>query len=179
MKKLLVVLTVFALLSCNEQNKREHEALQAKLVNFEAKETEEKKVREYAEAYVNAMNSPNWKTEIRKYLKEGPDADKFLNEEYTLFRKSFPNATTVIKHMAVEGNECILWLEETANYAAMYTGSDKEFRDHILGGIKADNQKLTWNEVWYFDVVDGKFGGKWDFLKDNYAVLKGLGKLKK
>ena len=38
-------------------------------------------------------------------------------------------------------------------------------------------QPLKWTEVWYFDVVDGRFGDKWDFLKDNYAVLKGLGEL--
>lgn len=179
MKKLLFALAFLAMGSCKQQNLAEHEAMQAELAQFEEQSSEEQKVREYAEAYVNAMNSPDWKTEMRKYLKEGPEADAFLEGEYTKFRNSFPNAKTTIKHIALDGNECILWLEETANFAAPFSVENSDYGDNVLNGIEAKNQKLTWNEVWYFDVVDGKFGGKWDFLKDNYAVLKGLGAIEK
>jgi len=76
--------------------------------------------------------------------------------------------------LVVNGNKVILWLNIKANYAATYTFENSAYKDDILKGLEAKNQTLSWNETWYFDVVDGRFGNEWDFLKDNHAILEGL-----
>ncbi|WP_396635992.1 hypothetical protein [Maribacter sp. R77961] len=173
-KYVCCLLTLMVFNACSKsQNRAEVKTLKANLEQFEAQRLIEKKTRDFAEGYIKATNSPNWKTEMRSYLKGGPESDKFLEEEYTVFRKSFPNAQITIKHIMVNGNKCILWLEETANYVETYL-ADNDFRDNILKGTKAKNQFLKWNEVWYFNVEDDKFGSEWDFLKDNHKVLNDL-----
>lgn len=174
-KKCISCTLVFIVfVSCtNVQNDAELSVLKAGLAEFEKQKTIEEKTRKYAQDYVRAINSTHWKTEVPKYLKAGKKTDRFL-KEHTEFRKSFPNFKTGIKHVMVNGNKCILWLEETANFVAPFAVTNSDYGDNVLNGIKPKNQFLSWNEVWYFDVVDGKFGGQWDFLKDNYAVLKGL-----
>jgi len=79
--------------------------------------------------------------------------------------------------MFVEGNEVVLWLNITANYVENYRYKNSNYRDQLLWDYEAKNQALDWDETWYFNVVDGKFGGTWDSLKDNYAVMKGLEKI--
>lgn len=122
---------------------------------------------------MSAVNSSDWRSKLPNYLQGNPDG--FL-AEHAAFRASFPNYRSTIKHVVVDGNSGIVWLHITANYAQPYSSEseDDTCGDAMLKGIKAENQALSWDETWYFDVVDGKFGDEWDFLKDNYAFLNGL-----
>jgi|GEM_PF-7128264 len=79
----------------------------------------------------------------------------------------------------VDKNEVLVWMKVKAKYAEPYTynnGPDN-YGDQVLNGTTANNQKLTWDETWYFNVVNGQFGRKWDFYKDHFSVLKGIGAL--
>jgi len=108
--------------------------------------------------------------EILRYSESNPDA--FL-KQHSAFRKSFPNYKSTIKHLVVDGNQVVLWLKCTANYASTYTFEDTGIKE-VIHGIEAKDQQLSWDETWYFDMVDGRFGNQWDFLKDNYKILKEL-----
>lgn len=162
-------------MSCGEQtNSTTDQNTLSELKVCKEKNSLENSTKQFVEDYIDAVNTADWKTKIVKYLQ--PDSDEFL-EQHTAFRESFPNYKSTIKHMAVDGNEVLLWLNCTANYAVTYTFEDT-YIDEVIQGIESKNQPLSWDETWYFDVVDGKFDNKWDFLKDNYAILEGLEAIK-
>ena len=106
-----------------------------------------------------------------KYLQ--PNPEEFL-EEHSAFRTSFTNFKVTIKHLAIDGNKVILWLSASAIYTSTYTFDDSDYGDEVFKGIQAKNQVLSWDETWYFDVIDGKFGNEWDFLKDYHTILEVL-----
>lgn len=142
----------------------------AELHVFKERDSLEKSTEKFVEDYITAVNTSDWQTNLIAYLP--PDSNPFF-EQHTAFRKSFPNYKSAIKHLSVDGNEVIVWLNCTANYESTYIFEDI-YINEVIQGIEATGQPLSWDETWYFDVVNGKFGEKWDFLKDNYAILEGL-----
>ena len=173
MKKLLLLITL-AIFSCGEAKKEGDEQKgTAELRTYEVLESEEESTKKFIEDYLKALNSPDWSSKLPKYLQSNPE--KFL-AEHAEFRASFANYQSTIKHLMVDGNQGIVWLNIGANYVKTYSfeSKDDDYGDNVMLGIKAENQSLSWDEVWYFDVVDGKFGDEWDFLKDNHTILKDL-----
>ncbi len=174
MKKLLLFISLITAFSCGEANQTEdNQKDSAELKAFEALASEEEGTKKFIEDYLAAVNSPDWQSRLPEYLQ--PNPEKFL-EEHAAFRESFPNYQSTIKHLTVDGNKGIVWINITANYSKEYAfeSENDAYGDSMLNDIKAENQELSWDETWYFDVVDGKFGTEWDFLKDNYSVLKSL-----
>lgn len=177
MRTFITILLLILVCSCADSgNSEEINQLQLAVEQFESEKAQEEATKRFIEEYVKAMNSENWSAKMLPFLKKGEATDNFL-KEHQQFRRAFANLNATINHMVVNGNEAIVWLEETATFVEPYAYQDSDYGDGVLNGIKANNQSLKWTEVWYFDVVDGKFGDKFDFLKDNYAVLKGLGQL--
>jgi len=170
----MCLFSIFLIVSCGENNDSvvNQKAL-AELENCKAVNAEEQTTREFMENYIRDLNSPDWRSKLPKYLQPNPEA--FL-EEHAAFRKSFPNYKSTIKHLTVDGNEGIVWLNVKGNYAKNFgfESQTDAYGDNILNGIDAENQALSWDETWQFNVVDGKFGEDWDFLKDNYKVLQDL-----
>lgn len=171
MKKMCCTLLILAIFSCGGKNEKADKNTVDELKTQIDRESQEESTMLFIEDYIKVGNSPDWKTKSVQYLKN-PDA--FL-EEHSVFRKSFPDYKTTIKHLTVDGNEGIVWLNVEATYAETFDFENSSYGDGILRNVEAKNQKLSWEETWYFNVIDGKFGGKFDILKDNYAVLKGLG----
>lgn len=172
MKKLLFVITILFVFSCGEGNTTvENQYALAELKAYENLKAQEASTKQFVEDYIRDGNSADWKSRAPKYFQSNPD--EFL-EEHTAFRKSFPNYKSTIKHLAIDGNKVILWLSASAIYASTYTFDDSDYGDEVFKGIEAKNQMISWDETWYFDVVDSKFGKEWDFLKDHHAVLEGL-----
>jgi predicted ester cyclase len=171
MRKALYSLTLLAIFSCGEKREAvvDQKAVD-ELRDYEAQNSEELKTQQFIEDYIRTVNTKDWKSKVPKYL--APNPEEFLSQ-HSAFRESFPNYKSTIKHLVADGNEAIVWMNITANYSVTYNFDD-EYIKEVIKGIKAENQELSWDEVWYFDVVDGRFGDKWDFQKDNYAVLKGL-----
>ncbi|QCW99861.1 ester cyclase [Aggregatimonas sangjinii] len=174
MRNVLFVLSLLVLLSCGETSTTDTNAqTTAELQQYKDLDAAEESTQKFIQEYIRAVNASDWKTTLPKYLPYDPEA--FI-AEHTAFRTSFPNYAATIKHLVVEGNRGVVWLNVTANYAKTYSlkSPDAAYGDDYLKGIEAENQALSWEEAWYFDVVDGKFGNEWDFLKDNHAVLKAL-----
>lgn len=149
----------------------ELEKLRSILMEFETKQTQEAKTKKFIEDYLSDLSESDWNLKIRKYLQPNPEV--FL-KEHAAFRESYSNYSSRIKHIAVDGNECIVWLGITANYASIYPIDNGNYGDKAIAGYEAKNQNLSWDETWYFDVVDGKFGDKWDMLKDYTGILEDL-----
>lgn len=172
MKKLLFLVTLFSICSCVEKkNSQEYQNTLAELKVYEDSNATEGSTKQFVEDYFKNLNSSDWKSKALKYLQ--PNPEKFL-EEHAAFRASFQNYKATVKHLTVDGNEGIVWIHITANYASNFTFENSAYGDEIYIGIEANNQELSWDETWYFDVVDGKFGDKWDALKDNYKILEDL-----
>lgn len=173
MKSVLLILSLMAFSSCRETNGTAEQRRTSEVVAYQALKETEARTEQFIRDYMADLNTSDWNAKLPKYLQ--PDSDAFLRE-HAAFRTSFPNYKATIKHLAIDGNRCIAWINIHANYAKTYDfeGPDNAYRDGLLKGIPAENQRLSWDETWYFDVVDGKFGPEWDFLKDNYAVLAGL-----
>ncbi len=72
-------------------------------------------------------------------------------------------------------NEVILWLRITADHAEKYEVDHTNPNNAPFNGIPATHAKLDWQEVWFFNVVNDGFGDKWEMVKDNYAILQGMG----
>ncbi|UJH66525.1 hypothetical protein [Allomuricauda sp. SCSIO 65647] len=157
--------------SCTDtKTSEELERAKSALAQFETKQAQEAGTKKFIEDYLNAITGTNWREDIMPFLVHGEEMDNFL-AQHAEFRASFPNYTSEIKHMAIDGNEAIVWLEINANYAKTYD-YDKGFE--VVRGIEAKDQPVSWQEAWYFNVVDGKFGDKWAMLKDNYKILTDL-----
>jgi len=171
MKKLIFILAFGLLISCGErQTSIIDENVLSNLEAYKTQDSLENTTEKFIEAYIAAANTKDWKTSIVKYLPLS--SDEFL-QQHAAFRNSFPNYRSTIKHLTVDGNEGIVWLQNTGTYTSTYNFEDK-YIPEVFNGIAAKNQELSWDETWYFDVVDGRFGENWDFLKDNHAVLEGL-----
>ncbi len=162
-------LAILFFCSCTDTKTLEElERVRLALSEFETKQNQEAKTKKFIEDYLKDLSGADWKSKIRKYLQPNPEA--FL-KEHAAFRASFPNYTFTIKHITIDGNEAIAWLEINANYAKTY---DYDQGFEVVRGIEAKDQPISWQESWYFNAVDGKFGDKWDMLKDNYKILTDL-----
>jgi len=175
MKKIVNLLTLIITVSSVSQMSTSgaDNSMLPKITDVEMKSLNEEATRQFARDYIAQINRKDWMDGIKKYLP--PNHDAFL-KEHTAFRTSFANYKATIKRIFVEGDEVMLWLNVTANYAVDYSYKNSGGEDKLLQDFKAENQSLDWDETWYFNVVDGRFGTKWDMLKDNYAVMRGLRK---
>ncbi|MBM1107824.1 hypothetical protein JQC67_16840 [Aurantibacter crassamenti] len=173
MKKTTIIVIAFFILSSCQEKKEIHisEAALAELKAYDDSQKIEKNTKEFIKNYVNDANSIDWKTKLPQYLSS--NINEFV-EEHSAYRNSFHNYKSTIKHLTVSGNEGTVWLSITATYAENYDFENSGYGDELFNGIDAKNQNLTWDEIWYFNVVDGKFGDKWDFMKDNYKIMKDL-----
>lgn len=173
MKSKLLLLITIVLASCAETGvpTAEVQKLKATLTTYEALEKTEAQTKKFIEDYLRDLSGSDWDTKILKYLPSG--SEEFL-KEHAAFRASYPNYAATIKHLMVEGNECIVWLGITANYGAAYPIASGNYGDEAIAAFAPNNQELSWDETWYFDVVDGRFGEKWGMLKDFNAILEDL-----
>ncbi|MFK7814335.1 MAG: hypothetical protein AB8B59_17690 [Maribacter sp.] len=171
MKKLLFIVTLLSIGACGENSEGENQKMYSELKEYSAFEATESNTKKFIEDYLMDLKSPDWKSRIPKYLK--PNPNEFL-KEHSAFRQSYTNYKSTIKHMMIDDNECIVWLSITANYASPYPVDSGNYADEAIAGFEAKNQELSWDETWYFDVVDGRFGDKWGILKDYNAILEDL-----
>ncbi len=172
MKKLVFTLALFCLVSCIDKNDAtQNQTILAELKLYQDFENSEELARQLMKDYIRDVNSSDWKSKIPNYFKPTPALDAFL-EEHSAFRASFPNYKSTIKHMAMDGNKGIVWMNITANYVETYTYDNSV---EVVKDIEAKNQALSWDEAWAFGVnADGNFNDEWYYLKDNYKILEDL-----
>lgn len=111
MKRTIYLLGLCTVFCCGERKATaENQELPSELTAFEEKISIEDSTKQLIEEYLNAVNSPDWKTKSAVYLR---GADGFL-EEHEASRKSFPNYMATAKHMTIDGSEGLVWLKITA-----------------------------------------------------------------
>ena len=120
-------------------------------------------VEKVALAYAEDISSENW-IEIFKD-KYGYDDEGIKWKQG--FRDAFPDYKVTVKRILVDGSDVILWNEISGTHS-------KEYPYGELKGIAPTNKKVTWTEIWYFNVVDGKRGEKWDMVIDGLSRLNQL-----
>lgn len=172
MKKIFFLVIPFFLASCEgEKNTQEYQKTLAELKIYQDFKSTEENTRQLMINYINDVNSSNWKSKVTKYFAPSLEIDAFL-EEHTAFRASFPNYKSTIKHMTVDGNKAIVWMNITANYVATYTFENSV---EVVKDIEAKNQSLSWDEAWVFKMQpEGLFSDEWYYLKDNHKILEDL-----
>lgn len=123
--------------------------------------------RQFITLYLDALSSNRWEELVPPFMPTKEVADDFV-AQHRVFRKAFADYTARLKHLAVEGDRAIAWLRIRARHVATFP------YDEFAGAVP-DGKALEWEEVWYFDVNGGKFGGEWDFLVNGVARMKALG----
>ncbi|WP_373518893.1 hypothetical protein [Pricia sp.] len=57
--------------------------------------------------------------------------------------------------MTVDDNYGMVWLNIEATYAETFAFENSSYGDGLPPKVEAKNQELSWEETWYFIVVDG------------------------
>jgi hypothetical protein len=152
--------------SCNEAtDEGKLNDLQAQLNKATEKVDAEKATRMMVENYLRDIQSPDWKNKVKLYLSENPE--EFI-VEHEKFRTAFSDYKIKMKHLSIDGNEAIMW----GTVSAVHSG---EFDGNETKGTKATGKNIEWDEVWQFNVVDGKFGSNFDFMDNGISRMKQLG----
>jgi len=161
MKNLITILFCALLFACNESNKTT-KVETTPLVTTEKKEQE---VKTFIEGYISALESSEWRTRVLPYFTG--DIKAFI-ADHEKFRAAFSDYKMTIKHLVIKGNECVMWGKVKANFVGKFEGNE-------LKNTAPTNKPLEWTEIWYFDVVNGKFTNNFDFLDDGIGRMKQVG----
>ena len=123
--------------------------------------------RQFIELYLDALSSNKWAELVPPFMPTQAVADDFVGQ-HKVFRKAFADYTARLKHLVVEGNRAVAWLHISARHVAPFPYDE-------FAGAKPGGKAVSWDEVWYFDVKNGKFGGEWDFLVNGVERMKEMG----
>lgn len=123
--------------------------------------------RQFIGLYLDALSSSQWEELVRPFMPTREVADDFV-AQHRPFRKAFAGYRASLKHLVVDGNRAVAWLRISARHVGVFPYDE-------FAGAKPDGKTISWEEVWYFDVENGKFGGEWDFLVNGVARMKELG----
>ena len=112
--------------------------------------------------YAKDLSKPDWKKYVVKY---GWDSDY---ENHEAFRNAFRNVHADVMRSVTDGTYVMSWMKVSADWEGNVP--DSELRE-----AEPTGKRIEWEEVWYFDVIDGKFGTKWDILGDDVSKMKSAG----
>lgn len=164
MKNLTYFLIIIFIVACNQNtNDDKLNELQSELNKATESINVEKSTKTFIENYLRDIQSPDWKDKISSYVNY---SEEFI-VQHEKFITAFSDYKIKIKHLAVDGNEAIMW----GTVSAVHSG---EFDGNETKGTKATGKSIEWDEVWLFDVVDGKFGEKSDFMDNGISRMKQL-----
>lgn len=167
MRTIIILSCSLCLISCQSAPSRnEMQALKDELTSFNTNQLLEAETRQGIEDYIKDLNAEDWYTNLEK-RQPNDNAHKQFLERYQHFRNAYQDMNLEIKHLLVEGNEGILWLIVTATHANQ--------TEDIIKNVTPSGKKVTWQEVWYFDMQQGEFGKKWDILVREVDKMQSVG----
>ena len=111
--------------------------------------------------YVEDLCKPDWRNHMAKF---GWVSNY---ERHQAFRNAYQNLEAKVMRSVTNGKEVMAWLTVSAIWSGNLKGD-------ILENVPI-GKKVEWEEVWYFNVIDGKLGGKWDLMHDNLMKMKSTG----
>ena len=128
--------------------------------------SKEDAMKTFITSYLSDLQSKDWQKKIPAYFL--PSNFEGAIQSHQKFRKAFADYKIAIKHLAFDKNEAILWLKVSAKHVGKY--DENELRD-----VTPSGKKIEWDEVWDFEIQDGKFIGQGDFLDAGISRMKQLG----
>ena len=134
---------------------------------FASPESETDDLKQWLRTYLDACESDDWREQMKPYSIDG-ELDPDFQKSFANFRNTYENIRWEIKHIVVEGNEVMALLSLKGKHV-------KKSQMGIEKNVEPTNKVIEWDEVWYFNVTNGKFGGKWDSIHDNITKMKQLG----
>ena len=111
--------------------------------------------------YVQDLEKPDWREHMAKYGWDG------TFEKHQAFRDAYQDLKAEVVKSVSNGEEIMAWLKVSAVWAGGLEGD-------LLENATIGN-KVEWEEVWSFNVIDGKFGGEWEILMDKSMKMKSVG----
>jgi predicted ester cyclase len=163
--KIFFILLVLMFFSCKPSS---NDASQQVLLENTHQADVEMQTRSLLVAYLKDLEAKDWRKNLKNYGSGSQESHEDFLVEHEKFRSAFQNYKVKIKHIAIDGNDAIAWLTVSAVHAGQYDVEE-------LKGTPATGKNVEWDEVWYIDVVDGKFGNKWDFIANGVTRMKQLG----
>lgn len=118
------------------------------------------------ERWYEVLNRVDWEDHIDQF---DPDQDWWeeWKEEHREFRRAFPDYHFTIDKIIEEG-------DYVAHFGKAEGTFQAEYPHWELRGIAPTGEKLSWDEAWWWQVVDGKFGDG-NFVIDSLRRLQQIG----
>lgn len=152
-RPLAFILFFFVLFSCQPTASNESTAEDSSVTN-----------RAFVENWFAALNSSNWKEEVKPYL-----SDEGFIELHAPFREAFPDYQASVLNVITEGKMVVVHIKVKASHQGDFPYGEFE-------GVEPSGKTAEWTEVMAFDVVDGKFGSDPGFfLIDQKTRMEQLG----
>lgn len=174
MKTLFYGFFLLMLLSaCNPTNPKSQADTEAllQLDSLVKSSTQEKFNRQLIENYLSDLNSPDWENILfEKYWRGSSNEDNYESfvSDHKKFRKAYTNYNNKIKYIVTNDNEGIVWLRVSAVHTSKYDAD-------ITRETEETGKPVAWDEIWYYQVVDGKLGGNFELISDELSKLRHLG----
>jgi predicted ester cyclase len=163
MNKIMIFLLLL-LFSCGEKTQEtEIKQMKSALQILQSREILEGDTKAGIEEYINDLNSSDWRSRLEK-RKPGDKQHQAFIDSYQKYRDAYQNMKMKIKHLAIDGEEAIMWAEVSCTHDGI--------TNDVIANIQPKGATVNWQEVWYFDMKNRQFGDKWDI------VVRGLDKMK-
>jgi predicted ester cyclase len=119
-------------------------------------------LRSLVKRWYDVLNREDWEDHIDQF---DPNQDWWeeWKDGHREFRKSFPDYHFTIDKIIAEE-------EYVAHFGKVEATFQEEYPHWELRGIAPTGEKISWDEAWWWEVVDGKFG-------DGFIILDSLGRL--
>ena len=118
--------------------------------------------------WLEAMNSPDWETELRPFFPNETGWEAF-RAEHLPFREAFPDFHAELDGIIGEGDYVVFWTTVTGTFSKPFDGGG-------LAGIEPQGQKLKWREASGVDVssLSNEVPDTWGII-DELDRLRQLG----
>lgn len=134
---------------------------------FQAVPRQQDDTRKFITDYFKALNDPDWQQKVRFAFATENGWKNFVTRHQE-FRNAFTNYHSNIDFIVIEGNKGSVWVTVTGEFAQPYAQEE-------LKNAEARQQKVKWEEAWYFEIKDGHWAGNFRLLLDGVGRMKQLG----
>ena len=117
---------------------------------------------QWTKDYTSDLSQPDWMERMAKY---GWDSNY---ETHKAFRKAFTELQIEVQQVISDGTHVMAILNASANWVGSFDKS-------LLREAIATGERVEWKEVWSFNVIEGKFGEKWEIIQAGHNLMRSAG----
>jgi predicted ester cyclase len=119
-------------------------------------------LKQWTKDYVSDLNKSDWQNWMGKY---GWTDDY---ENHKKFRAAFTDYSSQVLEVVTDGVNVMAIIKVNAKWVG-------NFEYSILKDESPNGKDVEWEEVWSFNVIDGKLGDKWKFLSAGQQLMRSAG----